>query len=88
MTKPGYGIVSQILAMGKRAVLVPGRVFPEEKYLLRSAEARGAVSVIENENTGNVFQEALRLAGEPLPRGVPAPGQSHIVKYLTKMLFS
>lgn len=30
MTKPGYGIVSQILSMGKRTVLTTGEGFPEE----------------------------------------------------------
>ncbi len=41
VTKPGYGIVSQILAMGKRAILVPGGAFPEEEYLLASPRPPG-----------------------------------------------
>ena len=47
VTKPGYGIVSQILSMGKRAVLLTGRKFPEEKCLIDALWNRSGISFVE-----------------------------------------
>ncbi len=48
VTKPGYGIVSQILSMGKRAVLLTGRNFPEEECLVDALQNRSGISLIRS----------------------------------------
>ncbi len=46
LTKPGYGIISQILTMGKKAVLLTGRRFPEEKCLVDALQDISGISLI------------------------------------------
>lgn len=57
LTKPGYGIVSQILTMGKKAVLLTGRKFPEEKYLLDALKNRYGISLINTNNASDAHLE-------------------------------
>jgi len=63
LTKPGYGIVSQILSMGKKAVLLTGRKFPEEKCLLTSLKERPGISLMKiNSNCSS--DENIRIVTE------------------------
>ncbi len=57
LTKPGYGIISQILTMGKKAVLLTGRRFPEEKYLLDALESRSGISLINTNSSSAAHLE-------------------------------
>ncbi|MCK5036217.1 MAG: hypothetical protein KAS73_10020 [Candidatus Sabulitectum sp.] len=69
LTKPGYGIISQILTMGKKAVLLTGRKFPEEKYLLDTIKQTSASILIGKESllsTKAFIRSAKRL--HPLPK--------------------
>lgn len=86
VTKPGYGIVSQILAMGKRAILVPGGVFPEEEYLVNSFQGSEAVRLVDQGNMEYLFTEVLKLADRPSPLPVQAPGAEFITAFIVKSL--
>ncbi|MCK5840679.1 MAG: hypothetical protein KAH31_00815, partial [Candidatus Sabulitectum sp.] len=61
LTKPGYGIISQILTMGKKAVLLTGRKFPEEKYLLDTLENRYGISLINTNSSSAANLEITKL---------------------------
>jgi L-arabinokinase len=86
ITKPGYGIVSQILAMGKRAVLVPFLSFPEEKYLLNGLVGRNATAVVHAESVRQVFSKAAETAGKPVPEPVYSNGCLLIAAFIRKKL--
>jgi hypothetical protein len=55
---PGYGIVSQVLAWGSRAVVIRRHEFPEAPYLMGALEGRA----------GTVISEAVDLLGDGLER--------------------
>ena len=64
VSKPGYGIISQIITMGKKAVLFTGRKFPEEKYLLTSLQERAGIKLIPI-NSSNSLQSSIRNLSDP-----------------------
>lgn len=47
ISKAGYGIISQILALGKPCVLLTGRGFPEERHLLDHMKERCATVILK-----------------------------------------
>ena len=86
IAKPGYGIVSQLLAMGKPAVLIPLHSFPEENYLLMAVKNREATAETPLSCVRSVFSTAEKKAGEQAPKPVTSPGISSIVKIIHKSL--
>lgn len=61
LTKPGYGIVSQILTMGKKAVLLTGRKFPEERCLLGALKNRSGISIMKVDSSSSTNLEITKL---------------------------
>ncbi len=80
VTKPGYGIVSQILTMGKRAVLFTGRKFPEEECLLSPLLCRSGTSLIDIDGTASTQSEISKVMEERCPAPVQSNGSEAIVE--------
>lgn len=83
VTKPGYGIVSQIRAMGKRAVLKPLEAFPEEEYILKSLEDRRGIFIEPGEN---LYRGCSVLLSEDEPEAEKAEGSCTITGVLENKL--
>lgn len=83
VTKPGYGIVSQILAMGKRAVLFTGRQFPEERCLLAPLKNRPATVLLGKDETGSTGNAILKAWNCFPPAPVDSTGGTVLLEYLT-----
>ncbi len=83
VSKAGYGIVSQILVMGKPCVLFKGISFPEEPYLLDPLRNRHA-TVILNLSDLHLLQKALEnvLKDPSSPPAVPCKGADAIISFL------
>ncbi len=62
ITKPGYGIVSQILTTGKKAILLTGRKFPEEKFLLPPLIHRENVILLDMKKHSLISDAVAELA--------------------------
>ncbi|MCD4706443.1 MAG: hypothetical protein K8S62_01745 [Candidatus Sabulitectum sp.] len=82
ISKPGYGIVSQILAMGKRAVLFTGRQFPEEKSLISPLLGHSGTALIGIDGTASTQSEISKVMEKPCPAPVQCNGSEAIVKIL------
>ncbi len=83
ISKPGYGIISQILTMGKKAVLLTGRNFPEEKYLLTPLlEERGIKLVPINSKT-SLDTAVSTLAELSMPVSIQSYGAETITSLIS-----
>lgn len=85
---PGYGIVSQVLARGKRAVVLPRPGFPEVPYLMASLDGRPGTVVREarglsGSGLGKAVMEALE-GPDPVP--VPSGGLEACVGFLSSLI--
>ncbi len=74
IAKPGYGIVSQILAMGKPAVLLQRGIFPEERYLLEALKERRCTAVLTPDDGRDPFGTAAGVLQEGPVEPYPASG--------------
>lgn len=79
VSKAGYGVVSQILAMGKPCVLLKGRSFPEEPYLLESLRDRAATRLLDRSETGFLSDAIASAASDTAPQPVRSDGADFIV---------
>lgn len=79
ISKAGYGIVSQILAMGKRCVLLKGRSFPEEPYLLKSMQGRTATEILDQKDLHLLSGAVVNVSKAPAPSPVECNGADFIV---------
>ena len=82
LTKPGYGIVSQILAMGKRAVFFTGRKFPEEKFLLHPLFNRSGTALIDINSTLSTSTAISEVMEEPRPASAQCNGSDAIISWM------
>ena len=74
IAKPGYGIVSQILAMGKPAVLLQRGAFPEERYLIEALDGRPGTIMLPTDDLECVWETAGTVARELNLEPNPASG--------------
>jgi len=82
ITKPGYGIVSQILSMGKPAVLVPGGMFPEEKHLLSALKHRESTEITDISCCSHLFQKAMKVTRSGVPKAESSEGAHLITSFI------
>jgi hypothetical protein len=82
VSKPGYGIVSQILAMGKRAVLFTGRKFPDEEFLLPPLVTRSGTAVIESSPDASIACEIERISEMPCSAPIICTGTESVIQIL------
>ncbi len=61
LTKPGYGIVSQIITTGKKAILLTGRNFPEEKFLLPPLQNKKNVILLNMRDHSKIQKAVTKL---------------------------
>jgi len=80
VAKPGYGIVSQILAAGKPCVLITGRSFPEEDYLLEPFTGRRATALLPLRAIAELPKAVMEVHGTDRPDPVAAGGAEAIIK--------
>ncbi len=62
LTKPGYGIVSQIITTGKKAILLTGRNFPEEKFLLPPLQNKENVILLNMREHSEIEKAVIELS--------------------------
>ncbi|MCK4806593.1 MAG: hypothetical protein KAT09_03055 [Candidatus Aegiribacteria sp.] len=79
VSKAGYGVVSQILAMGKPCVLLKGRSFPEEPYLLEPLRDRAATRLLDRSETDLLSDAIISAASTTAPPPVRSNGADFIV---------
>lgn len=86
VSKAGYGIISQILSMGKPCVLLKGRSFPEEPYLLKPMQGRIATEILDQSDLHLLSGAVLSVSKAPAPSPVECDGADFIVSggYLYK----
>jgi hypothetical protein len=80
LAKPGYGIISQILAMGKKAILLTGRKFPEEKYLLSKLRMHSCIVQTKSASSFSLPETIKSLMGQDDPSPVPSEGANSIIR--------
>jgi len=82
LAKPGYGIISQILAMGKKAVLLTGRKFPEEKYLLSELRIHSCVVQTKSATFASLSNTIKSLMEQDNPSPVASEGANSIIRVI------
>jgi UDP:flavonoid glycosyltransferase YjiC (YdhE family) len=87
-TKPGYGILSESMAHGKRVLYVPRTGFREVPALIAGIEARGACAPLPPEDfaAGRWKDALLGLLARPAPAPVAADGAEFIARRLLERL--
>lgn len=80
ITKAGYGIVSQILSMGRPCVLLCGRGFPEERYIKAHLEGRSATVLLDPQDYRDLAGAVTLASAEPLPDREEAGGADFIIQ--------
>lgn len=80
VSKAGYGIISQILAMGKRCVIYTGRGFPEEPCLLEPLENRPSTRILSINEKGGLATAVEEVLSDPEPEPNEAEGCDFIVE--------
>ncbi len=80
LSKPGYGIVSQILSLGKPCVLITGRGFPEEEYLLEPLKGRLATEVLDQGSLHPLPELLEQAAFDSKPEPAAAEGVEFILQ--------
>ena len=86
VSKAGYGIVSQILALGKPCVLLRRGSFPEEPYLLEPMRGRTATEILDQSDLHLLSEAVENVSKAPAPSPVDSDGTDFIVsgKYLAE----
>lgn len=79
ISKAGYGIISQILALGKPCVLLTGRGFPEERYLLEHMRERSGTVILKPGEEIDLPGHVRRAVSGPLPVREAADGAEFIL---------
>lgn len=79
ISKAGYGIISQILALGKPCVLLTGRGFPEERFLLEHMRERNTTVILKPGEERDLSCHVRRAVSEPLPAREAADGAEFIL---------
>ncbi|MBD3278542.1 MAG: hypothetical protein GF388_09595 [Candidatus Aegiribacteria sp.] len=89
VSKAGYGIVSQILSMGKRCVIYTGRGFPEEPFLIESMKNRPSTKILHADATEDLSAAVEEGLSGIEPEKVEAEGCEFIVGggYLTSSCY-
>ncbi len=82
ISKPGYGIISQILAMGKKAVLLTGRQFPEESYLLSALTGRPGIVLVGKQSSVSVQEAVAILLKQNSPSSADSNGADCIASLI------
>lgn len=85
VAKPGYGIVSQVLALGKPAVFLPKGAFPEERNLLEGIRDRPGIRILSGKHVAEAFQACQEVSEEPATP-VEAPGGRLITERIIGIL--
>lgn len=90
ISKPGYGIVSEALAHGKRMLYVPREGFREIAPLVSGLQARGGCAPLPREDlfAGRWRAELEGLFARPAPAAMAAGGDDWIAKALIARLES
>ena len=85
VSKAGYGIVSQILSMGKPCVIFAGRGFPEEPFLVEPLRKRPSTKVLPADETEDLSAAVEGVLSGSEPEKVEADGCEFILGggYLT-----
>ncbi|HRW78076.1 MAG TPA: hypothetical protein P5207_05350, partial [Candidatus Sabulitectum sp.] len=86
IAKPGYGIVSQILAAGKPAVLISNGAFPEERYLLGALRGRQGTAVLTPDGENAPFGTAASVLREGPLEPFPASGLGVLAEMIRREL--
>jgi len=84
VSKPGYGIVSQILAMGKKAVLFTGRKFPDEEFLIAPLRKRSGTVLLDKCTKVSVGPVVQSLVEQSPPAPEPCKGALAILSIVLK----
>lgn len=86
VSKAGYGIISQILALGKPCVLLRRGSFPEEPYLLEPMRGRTATEILDQSDLHLLPEAVENVSKAPAPSPVDSDGTDFIVsgKYLAE----
>jgi L-arabinokinase len=79
VSKSGYGIISQILALGKPCVLLKRRSFPEEPYLLEPMLGRAATEILDRSDLHLLPMAVTNVSKDPAPSPVDSNGADFIV---------
>lgn len=79
ISKAGYGIISQILALGKPCVLLTGRGFPEERYLLEYMRERSATVILKPGEESDLLSHVRKAVSGTLPAREAADGAEFIL---------
>ncbi|MCD4701003.1 MAG: hypothetical protein K8S24_04010 [Candidatus Aegiribacteria sp.] len=79
VSKAGYGVVSQILATGKPCVLLKGRTFPEEPYLLKPLQDRAATRFLNRSETDHLPDAIESAVNDDAPLPLRSDGADFIV---------
>lgn len=79
ISKSGYGIVSQILALGKPCVLMRRGSFPEEPYLLEPMYGRIATEILDQADLHLLPEAVMNVSKDPVPSQVDGNGADFIV---------
>ncbi|MCD6588594.1 MAG: hypothetical protein J7K88_08590 [Candidatus Fermentibacteraceae bacterium] len=82
ISKPGYGIISQILAMGKKAVLLTGRQFPEERYLLSALTGRPGIVLVGKQSSVSLQEMVANLLQQKSPPASTSEGAEFITSLI------
>ena len=85
VSKPGYGIVSQILTMGKKAVLFTGRNFPEEEFLLAPLQKVQGVKLIPVNSEASLRDAIATLAELPVSVSIQSYGAGTIADFINSV---
>jgi L-arabinokinase len=82
ISKPGYGIISQILAMGKKSVLLTGRQFPEERYLLSAIREKPGILLFETQGSFSLQDAVANLLQQKNPPASASEGAGFITSVM------
>ena len=82
ISKPGYGIISQILAMGKKAILLTGRQFPEEPYLLSVLNGKPGVLLLGKQSSVSLQEVVANLLQQKSPPASTSEGAEFIASLI------
>ena len=89
VSKPGYGVISQILTMRKKAVLFTGRNFPEEEFLLAPLQEKESIKLLPINAEASLSDAIAALTELPEPlltQSCQAGGAEAIVDLISSLL--